>query len=55
MCHGHIPVETQPDHGISASINVPKLSVAWLIRKMLMETEEKFNIFFVFLFFLFLD
>ena len=32
-----IPVETLLDHGISASANVSKSSVAWLIRKMLME------------------
>ena len=35
--HGCIPVEILSDHGISASANVSKLSVAWLIRKMLME------------------
>ena len=37
MDHGRIPVETLSDHGISACSNVSKLSVVWLIRKMIME------------------
>ena len=43
MGHGHIPVMS--DHGISTSTDVFKLSVAWLIRKMLMENVEKITIF----------
>ena len=43
MGHGRIPVETLLDHGISASTNVSKLSVDWLIRKMLMVKKEKFQ------------
>ena len=35
MGHGHIPVETLSDYGTNASANVSKLSVAWLIMKML--------------------
>ena len=52
MGHGRIPVETLLDHGISASTNVSKLSVDWLIRKMLMVKKEKFKNF-LFLFYLF--
>ena len=37
-----------------ASTNVSKLSVASLIRKMLLENEEKFNFFFFFCFFVFI-
>ena len=43
MGHGHIPVMS--DHGISTSTDVFKLSVAWLIRKILMENVEKITIF----------
>ena len=50
MGHGCIPVETLSDHDINESTNISKLSVALLIRKMLMENEEKFN--FLFLFYL---
>ena len=49
MGHGRMPVETLSDHGTSSSANVFKLSIALLIRKMLMENEEKFN-FFVFIY-----
>ena len=41
MGHGRMPGETLSDHSISESTNVSKLSVAWLIRRMLMENEEK--------------
>ena len=40
--HGYIPGDTLSGHGISGSSNVSKLSVAWFIRKVLMENEEKF-------------
>ena len=43
MGHGCIPVETLSDHGISTNTNGSKLSVAWLIGKMLMENEEELN------------
>ena len=52
MGHGHIPVETLLDYGISTSTNVSKLSVVRLLRKMFMGNEEKFNFSFVFYLFL---
>ena len=51
MSHGHIPVETLLDHGINKSTYVSKLFVAWLIRKILLKNEEKFNFFFILSFF----
>ena len=46
MCYGRIPIETQSNHDINESTNFFKLSVAWLIGKVLIENEEKFNFFF---------
>ena len=50
MGHGHILVETLLNNGISTN-TVSKLSVAWLIRKMLMENLGEIQ-FFSFCFFL---
>ena len=46
MGQGHIPVEIQSDYGISASTNVSKLSVARLIKKVLMGNYKIFFLFF---------
>ena len=43
MGNGRLQIEILLDHGIRTSANVSKLSIAWLIRKILMENEEKFN------------
>ena len=43
-------VETLLDHGINASTNIFKSSVAWLIRKMLMKRNSPLFFFFFFFF-----